>query len=86
MFDNPVLAQRLADTIRPGLGGQGAPHRQAGPHPGRGYYTGLALRVTADQGQTELGDGGFTSWTAQLTTTPRNAASSPASPPSASPP
>lgn len=34
---------------------------------GRGYYTGFALRITADQGESELGDGGLTSWTAQLT-------------------
>lgn len=31
---------------------------------GRGYYTGLAIRLTA--GHRELGDGGFTTWTAQL--------------------
>ena len=33
---------------------------------GRGYYTAFALRITANQGETELGDGGFTTWTAQL--------------------
>ncbi|HEV2371616.1 MAG TPA: hypothetical protein VGS19_05535 [Streptosporangiaceae bacterium] len=25
------------------------------------------MRITADQGETELGDGGLTNWTAQLT-------------------
>ncbi|MGH3278229.1 MAG: hypothetical protein ACRDNW_03735, partial [Trebonia sp.] len=68
VFDNLVLAERLTGTIRPGLAGRTAfltdkPDRTHG----RGYYTGFALRVTADQGETELGDGGFTTWTAQLT-------------------
>ena len=68
VFDSPVLAQRLADTIRPALTGQAAllidkPDRARG----RGYYTAFALRITADQGETELGDGGLTTWTAQLT-------------------
>ena len=58
VFDNPVLAERLTDTIRPGLAGRtaflvDAPDRTRG----RGYYTGFALRITADQGETELGDG-----------------------------
>ena len=34
---------------------------------GRGYYGGFALRITAEQDTVELGDGGLTSWTAQLT-------------------
>ncbi len=68
VFDNPVLAERLTDTIRPGLAERTAflvdkPDRTHG----RGYYTGVALRITADQGKTELGDGGLTTWTAQLT-------------------
>ncbi len=68
VFDNPVLAERLTDTIRPGLAGRTAflidkPDRTRG----RGYYTGFALRIAADQGETELGDGGLTTWTAQLT-------------------
>lgn len=68
VFDNPVLAQRLADTIRPSLTGRAAllvdnPARTRGS----GYYTGFALRITADQGEAELGDGGLTTWTAQLT-------------------
>jgi hypothetical protein len=40
-----------------------APHRSRG----RGYYCGFALRITAGRGETELGDGGLVTWTAQLT-------------------
>jgi hypothetical protein len=68
VFDNPVLAERFTDTIRPGLAGRPAflvdkPDRIRG----RGYYTEFALRIAGDQGETELGDGGLTTWTAQLT-------------------
>ena len=68
VFDHPVLAGRLTDTVRPGLADRAAflvdkPDRTHG----RGYYTGFALRITADHGETELGDGGLTTWTAQLT-------------------
>ncbi|HEY0936853.1 MAG TPA: hypothetical protein VGD91_24355 [Trebonia sp.] len=68
----PVLAERLADTVRPALGGRAVlladrPDRTRG----RGYYAGFALRVTAGQGagrdRVELGDGGLTTWTARLT-------------------
>lgn len=67
LFDDPVLAERLADTIRPALADQAdllidKPDRTHG----RGYYTGFALRITADHGEAELGDGGLTTWTAQL--------------------
>lgn len=67
VFGSAVLAERLADTVRPALGNHAAlladqPERAQG----RGYYTGLALRIAADGGAAELGDGGFTSWTAQL--------------------
>jgi hypothetical protein len=67
-FDSPVLAERLADTVRPGLA-QHAPFLIDKPERtrGRGYYAGFALRITADQGEAELGDGGLTTWTAQLT-------------------
>lgn len=68
VFDHPVLAERLADTIRPGLG-KHAPFLIDKPERtrGRGYYRGFALRITGDDGNVELGDGGLTSWTAQLT-------------------
>jgi hypothetical protein len=67
-MDSPVLAERLADTVRPALAGRAAlladnPDRTRA----RGYYAGFALLITAEQGQTELGDGGLTTWTAQLT-------------------
>lgn len=68
VFDDPVLTERLADTVRPGLGDRvtllvDVPDRTRG----RGYYTGCALRIVADRGDVELGDGGLTTWTAQLT-------------------
>jgi len=67
VFDDPVLAERLADTVRSALADQAdllidQPDRTRG----RGYYTGFALRITADHGEAELGDGGLTTWTAQL--------------------
>jgi hypothetical protein len=68
MLGNPVLAERLTDTIRLGLAERTAfLIDKPGRTRGRGYYTGFALRITADQGGTELGDGGLTTWTAQLT-------------------
>ena len=68
VFGDAVLAERLTDTIRPGLAGRAAlltdkPDRTRG----RGYYTSLALRIIADGGAADLGDGGLTTWTAQLT-------------------
>jgi hypothetical protein len=68
VMDSPVLAERLADTVRPALAGRAAlltdqPDRTRA----RGYYAGFALLITADQGRVELGDGGLTTWTAQLT-------------------
>jgi hypothetical protein len=50
-----------------GLGGvevADAPHRRSG----RGYYTGLCFKVQAAFGgpELEVGDGGFTDWTARL--------------------
>jgi hypothetical protein len=67
VFDGPVLAERVADTIRPALGGRAAllldrPDRSRA----RGYYTNFAMRITAGDGAIELGDGGLTTWTAQL--------------------
>src|SRR5580692_5727287 len=47
-LDSPVLAERLADTIRPGLA-EHAPFLIDNPERtrGRGYYAGFALRITA---------------------------------------
>lgn len=68
VFGNPVLAERLTDTVRPAMAARTAfLIDKPGRTRGRGYYAGLALRLTADQGETELGDGGLTTWTAQLT-------------------
>jgi hypothetical protein len=68
VFDNPVLAERLIDTIRPGLSDRAAVLvDDPGRTRGRGYYNGFALRIAADHGETELGDGGLTTYTAQLT-------------------
>jgi hypothetical protein len=68
VFDDRVLAERLADTVRPALAGRAdLLTDDPGRTRGRGYYTGLALLITADDGEAELGDGGFTTWTAQLT-------------------
>jgi hypothetical protein len=67
VFDNPVLAERLTDTIRPSFGDRAALLAdEPGRTRGRGYYNGFALRIAAD-GETELGDGGLTTYTAQLT-------------------
>lgn len=57
VFDDPVLAGRLRDA---GLPAEEDPARQRG----RGYYAGAALRISLDG--LEVGDGGLTTWTAQL--------------------
>jgi hypothetical protein len=66
-FDSPVLEERLHDTVLAALESRPervsvrlAPDRQRA----RGYYGIGALRIAADG--TEIGDGGFTDWTAQL--------------------
>jgi hypothetical protein len=62
----PVLdhvTAALAD--RPGVRVIPDPTRESG----RGYYSGLCFKVhglTARAGEWEIGDGGFTDWTAQL--------------------
>lgn len=72
-FDDPVVRERIADTVLPGLAGSAAgaavpvveePERTRA----RGYYVDAALRFTAGTGENamELGDGGFTPWTARL--------------------
>lgn len=67
-FDDGPFGQRLADTVRPALAGHlllDAPNRAHG----RNYYTVAALQILvegSDGPPNELGDGGFTRWTAQL--------------------
>ena len=68
---SPVLAERVADRVRPALGT--APHVALVDAPERTrakeYYTDLALRldVSGPDGPVEVGDGGLTGWTAALT-------------------
>lgn len=68
LLDDAVLAERLADTVRPALPGEAVPLREEPERErGRGYYVGAALRLTLAGGDREVGDGGFTDWTARLT-------------------
>jgi hypothetical protein len=71
VLDSAVVRERVVDTVLPATGGLRAtvplvedPARRRG----RGYYTSAALQLTADHegAVVDLGDGGFTSWTAQL--------------------
>ncbi len=69
VFDHPVLAERLRDTIGPALAGGPVPVvEDPARTQGMGYYAGAAigLRADADGGTVDLGDGGLTTWTAQL--------------------
>ncbi|SCL24692.1 hypothetical protein GA0074692_1817 [Micromonospora pallida] len=69
VFGRPVLAERLHDTIHPTVAGGSVPvvDDPARSH-GAGYYAGAAIGLrTESGGQTvDLGDGGLTTWTAQL--------------------
>ncbi|WP_406058121.1 hypothetical protein [Micromonospora sp. NBC_00860] len=66
-FDDRVIRERLADTVRPALAGDVVPLVDEPERSrGRGYYTGCALRITALDGSLEIGDGGLTDWTARL--------------------
>ncbi|MET7947745.1 hypothetical protein [Micromonospora sp. NPDC005324] len=66
-FDDPVVRERLADTVRPGLANDVVPLVDEPERSrGRGYYTGCALRITVLGGSLEIGDGGLTDWTARL--------------------
>jgi hypothetical protein len=67
-FDSPVLLERFNDTVLDSLlplpehvRVREDPTRQRA----RGYYNLGAIRVVADE-ELEIGDGGFTDWTAQL--------------------
>ncbi|BCB83997.1 hypothetical protein [Phytohabitans suffuscus] len=60
VFDSPVLRERVEDTVRPAVPVTEQPERGHG----RGYYVEAALRIVAGGG--EIGDGGFTTWTAQI--------------------
>jgi len=70
VFDNPTLDQRMVDTVLPAVGAMGSSDdgidwvADPGRTRARGYYASGALLINA--GGHELGDGGFTDWTAQL--------------------
>ncbi|MFI1192807.1 hypothetical protein ACH4T9_06005 [Micromonospora sp. NPDC020750] len=70
VLDSPVLRERVADTVLPTLAAGGVPLVEEPDRTGgRGYYVGAALGLTATHGgeTVEFGDGGFTTWTARLT-------------------
>jgi hypothetical protein len=67
MFGFPPLAERMKDTVLPAIQPLSAsvtlsedPDRQHG----RGYYESAAIKLYVDD--LEIGDGGFTDWTARL--------------------
>jgi hypothetical protein len=67
LIDDVPVRERLDDTVRPALGGvrlADAPERTQGI----GYYRSAAFKIMADgdTAEIELGDGGFTGWTAAL--------------------
>ncbi|MFC7406682.1 hypothetical protein [Georgenia alba] len=70
VFDHPVLDERVADTVLPAVEADGGTSgtvdlvADPGRTRARGYYTAGALLIKA--AGDELGDGGFTDWTAQL--------------------
>jgi hypothetical protein len=69
VFGDAVVAERLRDTIRPALTGSPVPVLEDPERRhGLGYYIGAALGLRADvDGHTvDFGDGGLTTWTAQL--------------------
>ena len=72
-FDHPEFTERIHDRVLPRLSEQ--PLAVAVPvvevharQRGRGYYTQGAMRLVVAHGahQLEIGDGGFTDWTAKL--------------------
>ena len=67
VWDDDVAAERLADTVLPALGHDVVPVvERAERERGRGYYSGVAVALWADDGAIEIGDGGLTPWTARL--------------------
>ena len=71
VFGFPPLRERIKDTVRPALEplpGMVTLEEDPARERARGYYERGAIRidVAGDGGWQEVGDGGFTSWTAQL--------------------
>jgi hypothetical protein len=61
-FARTTVRERIDDTVRPALG---VPFVEVpGRSKGSGYYAGTAIGIGC--GDDELGDGGFTRWTADL--------------------
>lgn len=67
-FGTGVLAERISDTVVPELARRGVAVRVDEQRTwGAGYYDGAALSIDALDGPpVNLGDGGLTTWTAQL--------------------
>ncbi|MFE0526306.1 hypothetical protein ACFW0V_01790 [Micromonospora parva] len=66
-FDDQVVRERLADTVRPAFAGGTVPLVDEPERTrGHGYYTGCALRISLLGDDLEIGDGGLTDWTARL--------------------
>ena len=69
VIDDAALGERIRDTVQPQLPGlhlRDAPRRTHGI----GYYRAAAFKIilcSDDGSESELGDGGFTAWTAALT-------------------
>jgi hypothetical protein len=71
VFDFPPLRERMHDTVLPALQplpGGVTVEEDPGRERARGYYARGAIRldIGADAAGHEVGDGGFTNWTAQL--------------------
>lgn len=67
IWDEGVVAERVTDTVLPRLAHEVVPVVvDTDRERGHGYYEGVAMLLTADGGEVELGDGGLTSWTARL--------------------
>ena len=67
VLDFPPLAQRVTDTVLPSLDplpGNVTIEEDPDRQHGRGYYQRGAIKIYA--GGQEIGDGGFTDWTARL--------------------
>jgi hypothetical protein len=72
-FDSPVLLERFHDTVigalQP-LPGQSSVSEDPNRQRARGYYHAGAVRIAVEGSPQidEIGDGGFTDWTAKLMT------------------
>ena len=70
-FDSPVLLERFNDTVIGALEplpGSSSVREDPTRQRARGYYQAGAIRITVDGEPQldEIGDGGFTDWTAEL--------------------